>query len=641
MEETAKETKTVHRDKKDECIKSLFRESGILHYRISSLSQEKLVNFIQTLLQNEDAQSAVSKFVSEINRQSSIILNPPVEITTPDLPVADPTAEQVRTKIYTPSGYMMVNEESVLPAFANSTNFAKPTNQPPANTFQPTLTGSLALTSDPQALLNQPATSVSSAERQAVITQLAPPPIPQNSASQMTTLAPVNPASTLLVQLPPTPAPDQSSPGAVPPASTPAPKPPNPTLEQMRTTFTVSANGKANVNFVGQIEGKSSSGKPVVIIDVTVPPEIGLTFNKETSELIGVPLVAGEFKLTVHFQFENHEPGKPTPDGECNLIINADPKTLWKNLPSDNTDEYWKKDEDLSSIVGKDGLDIIVASKRGRSHAHAGTCRDDDFCLMQDEDSGWRVITVADGAGSAKKSRQGSLIASRTATESVMKAISSERGKKLDEAIKLRETDSSSAQKAIRDELYYLFGHAATEAVHAIDAESKLKGAAYKDYSTTLIITIHKKIAVGHFVAAYWVGDGGVGIYRKGQEVKVLGKADSGEFAGQTRFLDAAMLAPQEISNRIDAKIVADFTSIIAMTDGITDPWFETDANFESLSKWDELWANLSTVFATNPPASGLLNWLDFWSPGNHDDRTIAILYPAEFAIPVTLEAGA
>jgi hypothetical protein len=22
-----------------------------------------------------------------------------------------------------------------------------------------------------------------------------------------------------------------------------------------------------------------------------------------------------------------------------------------------------------------------------------------------------------------------------------------------------------------------------------------------------------------------------------------------------------------------------------------------------------------------------LLNWLDFWSPGNHDDRTIAILY--------------
>ena len=25
-----------------------------------------------------------------------------------------------------------------------------------------------------------------------------------------------------------------------------------------------------------------------------------------------------------------------------------------------------------------------------------------------------------------------------------------------------------------------------------------------------------------------------------------------------------------------------------------------------------------------------LLDWLDFWSPGNHDDRTIAILYEGE-----------
>ena len=29
-----------------------------------------------------------------------------------------------------------------------------------------------------------------------------------------------------------------------------------------------------------------------------------------------------------------------------------------------------------------------------------------------------------------------------------------------------------------------------------------------------------------------------------------------------------------------------------------------------------------------------LLNWLDFWSPGNHDDRTIAILYEGEETDP-------
>jgi len=435
--------------------------------------------------------------------------------------------------------------------------------------------------------------------------------------------------------------PSQVSLGTVPPANTPVAKPPTPNLEQARTTFSVSANGKANIEFVGKIEGKSAVGKNVIIVAVTVPPELGLTYKAETSELTGVPLQAGEFKLNVHFQFDKYEQNNPTLNGECNLIVNPDPKTLWKDLPSNESEIYWKKDTDLATMSGKDGLEVIVASKRGRSHAHIGSCRDDDFCLMQDEDSGWKVITVADGAGGSKLSRKGSLIASKTATDSVLKALSSERGQNLDNAIVFRETDPTSAQKMIQDELYYLFGNAAKESVQAIDTEAKANGAVYKDYSTTLIVTIHKKVASGHFVAAYWVGDGGVGIYRKGQEVLVLGKADSGEFAGQTRFLDSAMLVPQEITNRIGAKIIQDFTSIIAMTDGITDPWFETDANLEDLSKWDELWADLSSVFTTNPPAAGLLDWLDFWSQGNHDDRTIAVLYPLESAVQVTSEAVA
>ena len=46
---------------------------------------------------------------------------------------------------------------------------------------------------------------------------------------------------------------------------------------------------------------------------------------------------------------------------------------------------------------------------------------------------------------------------------------------------------------------------------------------------------------------------------------------------------------------------------------------------------WDGLWADLSkTVDFSDDNANAadqLLDWLDFWSPGNHDDRTIAILY--------------
>ena len=67
------------------------------------------------------------------------------------------------------------------------------------------------------------------------------------------------------------------------------------------------------------------------------------------------------------------------------------------------------------------------------------------------------------------------------------------------------------------------------------------------------------------------------------------------------------------------------------MTDGVTDPKFETDANLFKIEKWDDLWIDLSKEVDfkddNESSADQLLKWLDFWSPGNHDDRTIAILF--------------
>ena len=67
------------------------------------------------------------------------------------------------------------------------------------------------------------------------------------------------------------------------------------------------------------------------------------------------------------------------------------------------------------------------------------------------------------------------------------------------------------------------------------------------------------------------------------------------------------------------------------MTDGISDPFFETDANVNRIEKWNDLWDSINAeVELTDDNSESqyqLLKWLDFWSPGNHDDRTIAILY--------------
>lgn len=418
----------------------------------------------------------------------------------------------------------------------------------------------------------------------------------------------------------------QLKPGAIPVGQSPKQQA---TLNQVRSTFSIATNGKANEPFRCRIEGKAAAKAKVVVQGVDIPEGLGLTFDQASGELHGTPIAAGDYKLKVYFQFE--PPGIQGPkllEGECSLVINPDPKTLWKNLPSDQNDPYWKKDEDSLTIQGEDGLMMIAASKRGRSHAHVGSFRDDDFCLYGKESNGWRVLTVADGAGSAKKSRKGSYIASRKASELVLKnLLSIERGRKLEQALALWEANNSGATKPIKDELYYLFGQAAQEAVRAIDEEANTNGIPYKDYSTTLLIAVHKKFEIGHFIGAYWLGDGAIGLYRRGHEIRVMGKADSGEFAGQTRFLDSAMVNnAKEIWDRINFEIVPDFTAIAVMSDGISDPHFETDANLEKVVKWDQLWEQIEPLLNGANPEADLLTWLDFWSPGNHDDRTIALL---------------
>ncbi len=114
----------------------------------------------------------------------------------------------------------------------------------------------------------------------------------------------------------------------------------------------------------------------------------------------------------------------------------------------------------------------------------------------------------------------------------------------------------------------------------------------------------------------------------------MLGMPDEGEYAGQTRFLTMPEIFSDsnKFYQRMNCRIVPDFTALFLMTDGVSDPKFETDANLKSYDKWNELWADLKEngVELTDDneeAANQLLNWLDFWSPGNHDDRTIAILY--------------
>jgi serine/threonine protein phosphatase PrpC len=419
---------------------------------------------------------------------------------------------------------------------------------------------------------------------------------------------------------PTTPAPTSPSPastgeglrpGEIPPDLAAKARPPSPPPVR----FNIPRNAKVNEAFESSID----ASMPVEILEVRGDESLGISYDAEHQTLKGTATEAGDHKLKVRFKAEDHS---ETFEAEVNLTVIPDPKSLWKNRLSDRNDPLWKPDEDKHYLKSEDGLQLAAASKRGRSHAHAGTCRDDDFYLRSKD--GWQILAVADGAGSAKRSRRGSLIATREAGDHVTRALAGESGQKIIEIVQAEEPNLAD----FKLKAYEVLGHAALKAAKAIEEEAQQAGVSHKDYSTTLLIAFHRKTGRGHLIATYWVGDGAIGAYHKGERLTLMGEGDSGEYAGQTRFLDRSLMrSGEEVMKRINITLLPELTALVLMTDGITDPKFETDRNLERRERWDAFWQEVEPLLADESPDQRLLEWLDFWSPGNHDDRTIALLW--------------
>jgi serine/threonine protein phosphatase PrpC len=200
----------------------------------------------------------------------------------------------------------------------------------------------------------------------------------------------------------------------------------------------------------------------------------------------------------------------------------------------------------------------------------------------------------------------------------------------LEELIKRWQLDKNAETEAALQQAFAdLFSKVLCQCVETIEGLAKQQQVAYRDFYSTLLIAAHKTFPTAEFTVAYWVGDGGLGIYSAEQSVVLLGSSDSGEYAGQTRFLDKKALERDDVLKRLRFNSQDSFTALILMTDGITDPLFETDNNLRDLTYWQKLWQQIQPKLAENPKltAQNLTDWLDFWSQGNHDDRTIALIY--------------
>lgn len=386
-------------------------------------------------------------------------------------------------------------------------------------------------------------------------------------------------------------------------------------------------NGKVNEAYFEIIPLRINGLDNIEIIAIIGGEQIGLQLNKENSSLVGTPIVSGDFILTMEYKIKGDADNKPILQRNLIIYINPDPRSLWTEHEPD-ADLPFPKSHTSNCELNYSDKKVIAASKRGRSHAKDGKFRDDHFEIFHQTESDWLILTVSDGAGSAKLSREGSKIFCETVINEIISSPNKEHFETLEKLIKLEGSDKR--EREIKTSLYYLIGSSLVKAFKEVEESSKAVNAVVKDYSCTFILAICKKINDKWFIAGYWVGDGGIGIYLEDQEPLILGHPDSGEFSGQTRFITMPEMlnSADEIFNRIKVAEIKDFKFLALMTDGITDAWFHTDANLFKKEKWSMVWDEISKNQTPNEPYSSiaLLEWLDFWVKGEYDDRTIVIV---------------
>jgi serine/threonine protein phosphatase PrpC len=365
-----------------------------------------------------------------------------------------------------------------------------------------------------------------------------------------------------------------------------------------------------------------------------IPERFGLVLEPETGVLHGDPLQHGEFELALAYTLHDALEAEPQPPPHrFKLTVNPNPASLWRNKPSDPNGLFAKPDS-ASACLLTERLTTFAASLRGRSHAHEGRYRDDDFALHACEQTQWQIFIVADGAGSAKFSRRGSQLACQAALAELKEKLGSEN--ELDEA--LTRVEGSVHEPETLEKLRCLaaniFTKAAYRAFSAIHKEATEHMATLRDFATTFIVVLARPCAGGWLLAAFSVGDGGAGVFVNADRVDLLTKADSGEHAGTTLFLTKSDLfqSPETLLARTKVVFSEQFRFLAIMTDGVSDPLFPSDAAFESAHYWSNFAERLAPVVDFSAPRPGMelavLDWLHFPSPGNHDDRTLLLAVP-------------
>lgn len=345
--------------------------------------------------------------------------------------------------------------------------------------------------------------------------------------------------------------------------------------------------------------------------------------EKKVLEITGTPGGSGAIALMFNLVAKTELGHEITKAVKMPLFeLCSDTKSMWKNLPTDSSAPYQAQDED-HAIVEAGTRTILAASKRGRTHAHHGKFRDDNFKACYIQETGWIVVAVSDGAGSAQYSREGSRIICDTFCETLRKKLSSG---------EFGETESAELEDKVKASIL----DAAHQGLSLIEAETRNMAqtntdVTVKDYSATLLGYVMKQFEDGWLIVSIGIGDGVIGLLDKSDQLILLSCPDHGEYSGQTRFLTTSDVWSDNPMSRTAAVRIKDFKAIFSMSDGVSDPKFETENEMKDPQFWVSLWNEISSQVPleerSEQTATRLSEWLDFVSRGYNDDRTIVLVY--------------
>ncbi len=360
----------------------------------------------------------------------------------------------------------------------------------------------------------------------------------------------------------------------------------------------------------------------------------GLKWNSDKCCFEGVLKQAGELVGFLSYWPEDTTKtnGYPTVVKEVHIQVIPDPKNLWKEIDPPAGEKYPKSNSDFCAL-NYNGLNVVGASLRGRSHAHKGLFRDDHFKICVNDKSDWIIQAVADGAGSAKYSRQGSKVACEQIVSLINNKLSEIDKCTFDSLLEKEFTGNGiSMHTALHKMLTSLTSALCLKVHQRIVSFAQEENEPLHEFATTLLFSLFKKYSFGIVIITFSIGDGAIG-YIDDNEFRLLMKPDSGEYSGQTKFITMPELFFEDSREELEARIQihciqSDNPMLLLMSDGVSDPYFETLNNLREYKKWSLLKEELLPVIhKKNELEKELLEWINFYIPGEYDDRTISLLY--------------